>query len=58
VRNHLLEGMQITALRHTEMDGKLAALWVVVSSTVELALGHSSDETFLVEVVGELVAEF
>jgi hypothetical protein len=53
-----LEGMQIIALCHTEMDEKLAALRVVVSSTVELALGHSSDETFQVEVVGELVAEF
>jgi hypothetical protein len=26
VRNHLLEGIQITALRHTEMVGELAAL--------------------------------
>jgi hypothetical protein len=58
VRTHLLEGMQITTLRHTEMARVLAALRVVVSSTVELELGHLPNETFWVEVVEELVAEF
>jgi hypothetical protein len=30
----------------------------VVPSTVEFTLGHSPDETFRVELVDELVAEF
>jgi hypothetical protein len=58
VRNHLSEGMRIAALRHTEMVGELAALRAAVSSTMEMALGRSPDETFQVEIVGELVAEF
>jgi hypothetical protein len=58
VRNHLLEGMQIAALHHTEMAQELATLWTVVSSIVEFMLGCSPDETFWVEVVDELVAEF
>jgi hypothetical protein len=58
VRTHLLEGMQIATLRHTEMAGVLAALPVVVSSAVELELGHLPNETFWVEVVEELVVEF
>jgi hypothetical protein len=58
VRNQLSEGMQIAALCHTEMARELIVLWVVASSTVELVLGHSPDETFRLEVVGELVAEF
>jgi hypothetical protein len=58
VRNHLLEGMRTVALRHTEMAGELAALRAAVSSIVESVLGHSPDETFQVEVVGELVAKF
>jgi hypothetical protein len=44
------------ALRHTKMAGELATLRTVVSSTVESALGHSPNEIFHVEVVGELVA--
>jgi hypothetical protein len=58
VRNHLLEGMWATALRNTEMGGDLAVLRAVVSSTVESVLGRSSDETFRVEVMGELAVEF
>jgi hypothetical protein len=58
VRNHLLERMRITALRHTEMIGELAMLQTTVSSTVEFALGRSPDETFWVKVVDELVAKF
>jgi hypothetical protein len=58
VRNHLSEGIQLMALRHTEMAGEPVALQAVVSSAVESAHGHSPDEIFYVEVVGELVAEF
>jgi hypothetical protein len=58
VRNHLLEGMWITALHHTEMAGELVALRAAVSYAVEFALGRSPDETFRVEVVDDLVAKF
>jgi hypothetical protein len=57
-RNHLLEGMQITALHHTEMAGELAAVLTTMSSTVEFALWCLPDETFQVEVVDDLAAEF
>jgi hypothetical protein len=49
--------MQAAALRHTEMTRELATLRAAVSSVVELVLGYSPDETFQVEVLGELVAE-
>jgi hypothetical protein len=58
VRNHLSKGMRIAALQHTEMVGELAALWMMVSSIMELVLGCTLDETFQVQVVGELVVEF
>jgi hypothetical protein len=58
VRNHLSKGMRIGALYHTVMARELVALRAAVSSIVELALGCSLDETFRVEVVGELVAKF
>jgi hypothetical protein len=58
VRNHLLEGMWIAALHHTEMAGELVALRAAVSYAVEFALGRSPDETFRVEVVDDLVAKF
>jgi hypothetical protein len=58
VRNHLSEGMWLAALCHTEMAIELDTLRTVVSSTVVLALGCSPDETFWVEVVDKLVAEF
>jgi hypothetical protein len=58
VRNHILMGMWITALCHTEMAGEPAALRVAVSSTMEFVLGRSPDETLRVEVVDELVADF
>jgi hypothetical protein len=58
VRNHLLEWMQIAALHHNMMAGELAALRTAVYSTVEFTLGRSPNETFWVEVVDELVAEF
>jgi hypothetical protein len=57
-RNHRSKGKQIATLHHTEMAGELAALRMMVSSTVEFALGRSPIETFWVEVVDELVAEF
>jgi hypothetical protein len=50
--------MWVAALRHTETAGDLAALQVVVSTVMELALGRSLDKTFQVEVVDELVIEF
>jgi hypothetical protein len=50
--------MHITALRHTEMAGELAAVLAAVSSALEFVLGCSSDETLWVEVVDELVVEF
>jgi hypothetical protein len=58
VRNHLSEGTRIAALHHTEKAGELAALRAEMFSTVELVLGRSLDETFQVEIVGKLVAEF
>jgi hypothetical protein len=50
--------MRHVALHHIEMVGELAALWVVVSSAIESMFGHSTNDTFHVEVVGELVTEF
>jgi hypothetical protein len=48
-RNHLLKRMQAAAICHIEMAGELAALRAIVTFTVELVLGHLSDETFRVE---------
>jgi hypothetical protein len=58
VRNHLLEGMQVASLCHTEMAGELAALQAAVSSDAELVLRRSLDESFRVEVIDKLVAKF
>jgi hypothetical protein len=57
-RHHLSEGMRLAALRHTEMAGELAVLWAAVSSTTESVLGRSPNNTFRLEVVGELAVEF
>jgi hypothetical protein len=57
-RHHLCEGMRHAALRHTEMAGEFSALRVAVSFVVESVLGRSPNNTFHVEVVGELVAKF
>jgi hypothetical protein len=57
-RHLLSEGMRHAALCHTEMPGELASLCAVVSSTMESALGCSPNDTFRVEVVGELVVKF
>jgi hypothetical protein len=45
VRNHLSEGMRITALHHTEMVEDLTVLQVMVSSAAEFTLGCSPNET-------------
>jgi hypothetical protein len=39
------------------MARELATLHVAVSSVMELLLGHSPNDTFHVEVVGELVCQ-
>jgi hypothetical protein len=57
-RNHLSEGMRITTLCHIEMAIDLATIRMMVSSVVEFMLGHLPDETFRVEVVDKVVAEF
>jgi hypothetical protein len=43
---------------HTKMTGELATLLAAVSSAVEFMLGCSPNETFRVEIVDELIAEF
>jgi hypothetical protein len=58
VRNHLLERMRAAAIRHIAMVGELATLQVAVTSAVELVLGRTPNETFRVEIVDELVAQF
>jgi hypothetical protein len=50
--------MWLVAHRHTQMARELFTRQAAVSSAAESALGHSPKETFNVEVVGELVAEF
>jgi hypothetical protein len=50
--------MRAAAIRHIEMAGVLAILRVVVTSTVALVLGCSPDETFRVEIMDEVVAQF
>jgi hypothetical protein len=50
--------MWVFALRHTEMAGELATLRVAMTSTAEFVLGCSPKDTFQVEVVNELIAEF
>jgi hypothetical protein len=58
VRNHLLERMQAAAICHIEMVEELAALWAVVTSTTELTLGCSPNETLQAEIMDELVPQF
>jgi hypothetical protein len=58
VRHHLSEGMWLAVLCHTEMVRELAALRVAVSSTSASVLWRSPNDTFRVEVVGELVAKY
>jgi hypothetical protein len=50
--------MRLAALRHSEMAKALATLQAVVSTAAESVLGCSPSDTFRVEVVHELAAEF
>jgi hypothetical protein len=50
--------MRLAALRHTEMVGVVAVLRAAVSTATELVLGRSPNNTFRMEVVDELPAEF
>jgi hypothetical protein len=50
--------MWLVALHHTEIGRELAVLRVVVSFATESVLGCLPSDTFHVEVVGELAAEF
>jgi hypothetical protein len=56
-RHHLSERIRHAVLCHTEMARELATLHVEVYSVMELLLGHSPNDTFHVEVVGELVCQ-
>jgi hypothetical protein len=58
VRSHLSERMRVAALCHTKIVGDLVVLQVAVTSTTESVLVRSPYETFWVEAVGELFAEF
>jgi hypothetical protein len=40
------------------MVAELTTLQAAISSTAELVLGHSPNETFQMEVINELVVEF
>jgi hypothetical protein len=50
--------MRVAALRHTGVVGELNVLWATVSSTMELMLGCSPDETSRVDVMNKLTAKF
>jgi hypothetical protein len=50
--------MRAAAIRHIAMVGELATLQVAVTSAVELVLGRTPNETFRLEIVDELVAQF
>jgi hypothetical protein len=58
VKCHLLEGMRIAVLHHTEMVEQLVVLRAIGSFITEFVLGRSPNETFWVEVVDKLVAQF
>jgi hypothetical protein len=55
---HLSEGMQLAALRHSEMAREVAVFQVAVSSIAESVLRGSPSDTARTEVVGEFIAEF
>jgi hypothetical protein len=57
-RNHLLERIRAAAIHHIEMVGELAVLWVAMTYAIELVLGRSPDETFRVELMDKVVAQF
>jgi hypothetical protein len=58
LRGHQSEGMRVDTVRHTEMVGQVAALQVMVSSTMQSAHGHSPTKAFRVDVVDEMITEF
>jgi hypothetical protein len=58
LRNRLSEAMRATNLHRTKMAGELATLQAVVSSVVESMLGRLPNETFRMEILAELDAEF
>jgi hypothetical protein len=49
--------MRIATLCHTKMARELVALWVAVTTTTESVLQQSPNDTFHMEVVGELSIE-
>jgi hypothetical protein len=54
----MFDGMRIATLHHIERAGDLAMLRAAVVMTMELVLGCSPSDTFLMVVVSELAAEF
>jgi hypothetical protein len=50
--------MRATALRHTGVVEEFTMLQATVSTTAELVLGRSLDETSRVEIMNELIAKF
>jgi hypothetical protein len=50
--------MRLAALHHTEMAGKLVMPQAMVSTIVESVFGRSPCDTFYMEVVSEVAAEF
>jgi uncharacterized membrane protein YczE len=50
--------MRLVVLHHTEMAGKLVVLQAAMSFAAESVLGRSPNDTFRVEIVGELAIEF
>jgi hypothetical protein len=57
-RHHLSDGMWLVVLRHTKIAGELVAPQAAVSSIMDSVLGRLPDDTFRMEVGGELAAEF
>jgi hypothetical protein len=58
VRGHLLEGMQIATIRHTEMAEQFIVPLAAVSSVMECVLGSSPTKAFQLDVVDELAVKF
>jgi hypothetical protein len=54
----LLERMRTTTLHHVAVIEDLATLRAAMSSTVERLLGRSTDGTFRMKVMSELVGQF
>jgi hypothetical protein len=58
VKRPLTARMRATALRHTGVVEEFTMLQAAVSTTAELVLGRSLDETSRVEIMNELTAKF